>query len=118
MGPIGPNSADGSQARCFGLEAYKDLWRQEVVGAESKRPLAKVVREWSRVNEAFKLRGALIHGNNTCTEKTATPHVEVLIRASGDIASYCESQGIDLHSRLKVRRRRTHNPSRQRIKRG
>ncbi len=97
-----------SMARCYGLGAYKDLWKDEVTAAGHPGRLTGIVTSWSLLTNAFKERGKLVHGNGTTTTKKATPHVEAMLQASCDLAAYCEAHGIaDFHGRLRVRRVRT-----------
>lgn len=95
---------------CHGLDKYKDLWAAEVLPGRDVGRLPIVVREWSIFREHFKLRHLLIHGRESCSLSHAEPRVNSILAASADVNQACASQGVNLHSRLKTRRkpRQTH----------
>lgn len=90
---------------CHGLDKYKELWKAEVSRGGRLPTLPQVVREWAELRKAFVLRHRLVHGANSCTAVYAMPRVEVMLAASADIRRFCADQGVDLHDRLKVRRK-------------
>lgn len=89
--------------RCYGLKAYKKLWRAEVVSCEYPECLVDVVPDWQALISAFEMRGGLIHGKITCTRNTASPKVQVLLDATRGVADYFERRGARLNDVLPVR---------------
>ena len=93
-------------ASCYGLERYKDLWAQEVVPGRNIGRLPVVIKEWATFKKAFDLRHSLIHGRNSCSLAYAEPRVISILQASHNVHHACAIEGVDLHIRLKVRRKR------------
>jgi hypothetical protein len=60
----------------YSLDAYKDLWKLEVMSARQCSPLADIVRNWRAVRDAFKARNILVHGRDRYTKKMAEPNIE------------------------------------------
>lgn len=92
-------------AKVYGLDGYKELWKEEVVRYRSVAPLAEVCRDWSAVRDAFRTRNLVVHGRDRCTRNMATPHVEALICACRRIRDSCTKEGFAFERRLPVRRR-------------
>jgi hypothetical protein len=94
----------------YGLDRYKEFWRDDLHPVSSVDPLPDVVRNWQQVR-AFLWRNRLIHGRDSCTRNMAAPRVEVLIAGAAYVWQYAQQRGIDLSSRLPVRRaqRRKHS---------
>lgn len=92
-------------ASCYGLERYKGLWAQEVVLGRNIGRLPTVIKEWATFKKAFDLRHSLIHGRNSCSLAYAEPRVISILQASRDVHHACAVEGVDLHVRLKVRRK-------------
>ena len=92
-------------AEYFGLNRYKELWREEVMTSPADEPLAKIVKNWSTFKDAFTMRNRLIHGKGHCTRNMAAPKVKAMLQAAEDLQCYCASRGVDLYSRLPVRRK-------------
>jgi hypothetical protein len=90
--------------RYHSLDAYKDLWKSEIVAGSNFEPLAIVVRNWSSLCEAFEARNRLVHGKDRYTKNMATPHVEALLLASGYIDDHCKRLGYPLQGRMPTRR--------------
>jgi hypothetical protein len=88
----------------YGLEKYKDLWRDELAHLPDAKRLPEVVADWCGVREAFEGRNRLVHGRDRYTRRMATPGVESLLTAVSDVVEYCASQGVDINKRLPVRR--------------
>ena len=106
-----PSPSTNSELRermgdCYGLDAYKDMWRDEVSAPRNVSRLADVVRNWSSIREAFRARGRLVHGRDRYTRNMAVPHIEALLKGAANIDSFCESLGSPLHLRMPVRRKR------------
>jgi hypothetical protein len=92
-------------SRCYGLDAYKELWKSELMGVGSTiPPLAQVVGDWSEFREAFNLRHVLIHGRGTCTRNMATDPVGAMLSATDALYKFSISRGTDLHKRVPIRR--------------
>jgi hypothetical protein len=90
----------------YSLEKYKELWQDEVVSSGSPLGLAKLVRNWSTVQGAFRARNVLVHGKDRFTRNMATPHVDALLKGVRFIDEYCEIRGKPLYGRMPIRRRR------------
>lgn len=90
-----------------GLEAYKDLWRDELQHLDGAQRLPEVVSDWQAVKSAFNARNVLVHGRDRYTPKMATPHVETLLAAVADICAFTVENGVDINQRLPQRRVKT-----------
>ena len=90
----------------YSLDAYKELWRLEVVAGRPRKLLPAVIRNWSAVHKAFKERNRLVHGRERYTRNMAEPYIDSLLKGTGYVDSYCESLGSPLHHRMPVRRKR------------
>ena len=101
-----PNSKlRGSMRNYFSLNAYKDLWQNEIAIPRKCKLLSEVVRNWSSVRKAFEKRNLLVHGRDNVTRNMAAPHVEALIEGASYIDDYCEQLGFPLCRRMPVRRK-------------
>lgn len=89
----------------YGLDKYKEFWKLEVKPSWGLSTLPGIVGNWSRVKEAFKLRGRLVHGRTRCTRNMAAPKVDDLLAGAADIWRGCSDVGCDLGRRLPVRRK-------------
>ncbi len=89
----------------YGLEKYKDFWRDELAHLADAKRLPEVVADWRGVTDAFEGRNRLVHGRDRYTRNMATPGVESLLKAVSDIVEYCASHGVDINKRLPVRMR-------------
>jgi hypothetical protein len=92
--------------KIYGLEKYKDLWRDELAHLADAKRLPEVVADWQGVTVAFEGRNRLVHGRDRYTRNMATPGVASLLKAVSEIVEYCASQGADINKRLPVRKRR------------
>lgn len=92
-------------SKYYSLDAYKDLWKSEVVATTQRKPLARVVPNWSSVRKAFDARNLLVHGRDRYTRNMAEPQVKSLLKGVGYIDDYCISLGCSLHDRMPVRRK-------------
>jgi hypothetical protein len=88
---------------CHGLSRYKVLWKEEVFPNIQLR-LPEVVKNWDGLDRAFRLRHKLVHGVTSCEAEYAKQRVYWAINATSDLRSVCIDNGIDLDSRLPVRR--------------
>ena len=86
--------------KCHGLQAYKDIWANEV----EMFHLPAVLKDWHSLTEAFKARNVLVHGRNRYTRNMATPHFNAILTAANDLWDFCSDNGFDLSERLPVRR--------------
>jgi hypothetical protein len=93
------------QKNCSGLAGYKKCWLDEVVCEATEPKLNHIVTNWFLITEAFDLRNGLVHGRDTCTRNTATPHVEALLQGARCVAQFCLNRGADLSNRMPVRRK-------------
>ena len=102
-----PNSELRARMReYYSLDGYKNLWKLEVVGKKRRKPLAKVVRNWSSVRSAFAARNVLVHGRDRYTRNMAEPHIESLLKGVAYVDNYCRLLGCSLHDRMPIRRKR------------
>jgi hypothetical protein len=92
-------------ASYYSLDAYKELWKSEIVAGSNFNPLAVVVRNWSSLREAFKARNRLVHGRDRYTKNMAVPHIEALLHATASVDDYCSLLGHPLLGRMPTRRR-------------
>ena len=92
--------------KCHGLDAYKDIWRKEVKSNTPGSSLPLIIQRWADFKEAFKLRHKLIHGRETCTPSYAAPRAKLILEAAKDVREFGSRQGVDLHARMPVRRKR------------
>ena len=100
-----PNSKLRARMRKYcSLDDYKKLWQLEVVATIGRKPLAKVVRNWSSVRRAFDARNRLVHGRDRYTKNMAEPHIESLIKGVAYVDDYCKLLGYSLHDRMPIRR--------------
>lgn len=93
-------------SRVYGLERYKEFWREKIASQPDGKPLTEVVKNWSALKDAFSLRNKLIHGRERCTYNMAAPKVEVMLQAVDEIHNYCLAQNVDLDKTLRVRKRK------------
>ncbi|QYO63999.1 hypothetical protein [Leptolyngbya sp. 7M] len=89
--------------KCHGLSRYKQVWQEEVFPNVQRR-LPEVVRNWDGLDRAFRLRHRLVHGVTSCDPEYAKARVRWAIDATNDLRVFCGNNGIDLDSRLPVRR--------------
>lgn len=89
--------------KCHGLGNYKDVWKDEVFARVQLR-FPQAVNNWDGVVRAFRLRNRLVHGATSCGTEYARERVCWAIYAANDVRSVCINHGIDLDSRLPVRR--------------
>jgi hypothetical protein len=88
----------------YGLDRYKDSWREEVLHVREYRRLPEVVSDWQAVTKAFDARNRLAHGRDRYTRNMATPHVDALITAVSEVMAFSLANGVDINRRLPVRR--------------
>lgn len=91
---------------CQGLDGYKDLWRDEVFLNDQRNitRLSEVVKNWQGLGRAFRLRHRLVHGATSCGTEYAKERVNWAIDATNNVRHICKVEGINLDSRLPVRR--------------
>lgn len=66
----------------------------------------KAVRDWLSVMKAFDARNRLVvHGRDRYTAKMAAPHIEALLKATGELREFSRSRGCDVGKRLPIRRK-------------
>jgi hypothetical protein len=70
------------------------------VEPNQERPLTRVVVNWADLRKAFDMRNTLVHGQDRCTAKMASPHIEACLNAAGYIDDYCKSLGNPLNRRM------------------
>jgi len=94
-------------SRCHGLEQYKTAWKSEVIHQFPNAPLLPaLVPNWDFVvSQAFPLRHRLVHGIvGTTGEPFAKKRTKALIAASVALALFAAEKGVDVYSRLPIRR--------------
>ena len=91
--------------RVYGLDRYKDFWRDELTVARNTPTLPRIVKNWEDVKTAFLWRNRLIHGRDRCTKNMAEPKVKALLQGAADIRDFCSSLAIDLRRRLPIRKK-------------
>lgn len=90
----------------YSLDKYKQLWKEEVADPRATVSLPELVRNWSKVREAFYARNVLVHGKDRYTRNMAIRHIDALLEGVRFIESYCEDRGSPLYERMPVRRRK------------
>lgn len=88
-----------------GLEAYKDLWRDEVMAGRNVPRLAELIPKWQEFIHAFSLRHRLIHGRISVTLYYASIRVPQMLAAARSLNVIAGQCGFDLFSRLPLRRK-------------
>ena len=91
--------------RCHGHQAYKELWKKEVV-LNHQKTLPDVIGDWEGLLKAFKLRHLLVHGVQSCGPDYAAERAEWAILAAKDIRIFCAGKNVDIDARLPVRRQK------------
>lgn len=110
-----PNGAVRTAMKAYySLDGYKDLWKAEVVTSTQPTGLAAVVRNWSELRGAFDARNVLVHGKDRYTRNMATPHVSAALKSVRYVDAYCVARGVDLSTRMPVRRAKRPIPSSER----
>jgi len=92
---------------CHGIDRYKDVWKDEVflnVKLSSQLRLTEAVKDWNGLCRAFRLRHKLVHGTTSCGAEYARERVQWAIAGANDVRAVCTDNGINLDSRLPVRR--------------
>lgn len=92
--------------RTHGLDEYKKLWRRETAHLQQSKLLPAVVTRWHDLHVAFDARHRLVHGRDRYTPNMATPKIEAILAAVGDVHQYCTEHGRDLNRRLPQRRKK------------
>jgi hypothetical protein len=90
--------------RCHGHDKYRNLWKEEVMPRVGVR-LPIVVRNWDGLVRAFRLRHVLVHGVRTVTRDYAAERALWALSGAADVRGFCAARGVDIDSRLPVRRR-------------
>lgn len=92
--------------RIFGLDKYKDFWRDELGHLPNAQTLPLVVKDWQGIKAAFDARNVLVHGRDRYTPKMAAPKAESLLGGVSDICAFCLKHGLDINKRLPQRRQK------------
>jgi hypothetical protein len=100
-----PNVVVREQLRqCHGHENYRDVWRDEVLPRTGQR-LTGVIQNWDGLKRTFRLRHVLVHGVRPVSFDYAAERAGWALAGAADIRALCTAHGIDIDSRLPVRRR-------------
>ena len=93
-------------AKCYGLDKYKDVWKDEVFLNKQRKVerLPEVIKNWEGLGRAFRLRHRLVHGVTSCGTDYATERVRWALNATYDIRAVCTGNDINLDARLPVGR--------------
>ncbi len=99
---------------CYGLGKYKVIWKEQIaknpkyfITQESDQYyLPKIISNWQFFfKDAFKFRDRIIHGASTSASlEYGKPRCESILNASQNIYDFAKSKGVDLYSRLPVRK--------------
>jgi hypothetical protein len=95
-----------SLGNVFGLDKYKDFWRDELRHLPSAKTLVEVVNNWQALKIAFESRNRLVHGRDRYTPNMARPEVELILAAVSNVCDYCKVHGLDINKRLPQRRQK------------
>jgi hypothetical protein len=91
--------------KVYGLERYKDFWRDGLRHLPQARSIPQIVSDWKAVTDAFDARNRLIHGRGRYTRNMASPHVEYLLRSAAEVRDCCSRCGANFGARLPVRKK-------------
>ncbi len=92
---------------CHRIDRYKDVWKDEVFQNDKlkvQQRLPETVQDWNGLCRAFRLRHRLVHGTTSCGAEYAKERVHWAIAAANDVRAVCSDNGINLDSRLPIRR--------------
>jgi hypothetical protein len=92
--------------RCYGLDRYKDIWREETEHRLDAKTLPEVVKDWQGIKNAFHARNKLVHGRDRYTQKMVRPGIDAIFAGVRDLCAYCANGGLDINQRLPQRRRK------------
>jgi len=94
-------------SRCSGLLTYSKKWARHL--EHRKVPgLDQIVSDWDKLNDAYKIRHKLIHGERGHAGGHYAKHrILTILAASSEVAAFAEEQGHPINRRLPVRRRAT-----------
>ncbi|MGE4068625.1 MAG: hypothetical protein AB7H88_17755 [Vicinamibacterales bacterium] len=111
---IGLGASPNSQIRkalatAHGTDALKDVWKAEIA-SRGVSGLPKIVRDWSALLAAYKLRHLLVHGVESCSAAVALKRASAAVDAATDIEAFARKHGLSLGRRLPVRRKRANQP--------
>lgn len=91
-------------AYCHGCDKYKNVWKEEVFPNVEQR-LPEVVSDWQGLQKSFRLRHRLVHGISSCGSAYAVERTAWALDACRDVRELCTNYGVNLDSRLPVRKR-------------
>lgn len=91
---------------CFGLEFYKDKWKEEVTPLTGKR-LDEIIPDWQYFREkAYPLRHRLVNGvEGSVTPQYASDRMKAILLASKSIADFAASLGEPIYGRRIIRKK-------------
>ena len=89
----------------YGLDKYKAFWWKELQYLPDARRLPEVVSNWSAIVQSFQARNVLVHGRDRFTRNMASPKIESLLVGVADVSSYAAQCGMDINTRLRIRKR-------------
>jgi len=88
----------------WGLEKYKDIWKDEVT-IRLKVTLVQVIPHWGELKELFKFRDRLVHGAvGVISRDAAHRSVESILRASRELEAFAVMKEGSLYRHI-VRRK-------------
>ena len=91
-----------------GLSGLLDAWDNTTFkGTYVEKPATSILGDSAKgLKSAFNLRNKLVHGLSSTSLEHARSRVHEAIEASCKFRGYCKTQGIDLDSKLQVKRRK------------
>jgi len=85
-------------------QGYKAIWRHEVQSRFTNAALGTVLGRLTAIqNVALDLRGRIVHGNGTASQRKAQEAVELFLDAGEKLRAFATKHGVNLDSRLTPR---------------
>lgn len=85
-------------------KGYWAIWRREVHPRFKRAALGTVIGRLTMIkDDAMAVRGRVIHGNGTVSDKQAEEAMELFLTAGKKLREFALKNGEDLDSRLKTR---------------
>ena len=88
-----------------GQQGYSDVWASEIGQKFKHAALGTVIGKLQRIQaHALNVRGKIIHGNDTVSDKDADEAIGLFLGAGEKLRDFVADKGCDLDSKLRPRR--------------
>lgn len=85
-------------------EGYTEIWNREVGTRFKNSSLGTILGKLTQIqNQAFRVRGKVIHGNGTVSSADADQAIELFLNSATKLREFGISKNFDLDSRLQAR---------------